>query len=138
MLLLAAILSGTCKNEDENCHRTILFTNTSSKDLYIQASGGYPDTLSLRNEFPNPALNADLYEVNSNSKNDRGLWRRDCYELAFGDVIIPSDTLIVYVFDAEVLENVDWTEVVNDYMVLKRYDLSLEDLEDMNWTITYP
>jgi hypothetical protein len=53
-------------------------------------------------------------------------------------VQIPSDTLMIFIFDAEVIETEEWSDVVHSYKVLKRYDLSLADLKRMNWTITYP
>lgn len=65
------------------------------------------------------------------------LWGRDCIEIAFKD-LISSDTLMVYVFDAETLEITPWDTVKANYMVLKRYDLSLEDLKKSDFTITYP
>ena len=45
---------------------------------------------------------------------------------------------MIYIFDAGVLESTPWSTVVNDYMVLKRFDLSLQNLQKMDWTITYP
>lgn len=138
IILSLFLLSGQCKRDDKNCHKTILFINKSSKAVYIESSGGFPDTLSFKNEFPNPALNPDLFRIDPNSENDRGLWRRDCYELAFNSVIIPSDTLMVFVFDGQILETTPWDSVKANYLVLRRYDLSLEDLRRLNWTIIYP
>jgi len=46
--------------------------------------------------------------------------------------------MMVYVFDAHVIETTAWDSVKANYLVLKRYDLSLDDLKRMNWTITYP
>lgn len=31
-----------------------------------------------------------------------------------------------------------WNEVTENYLVLKRYDLSLNDLQMMDWKMTYP
>jgi hypothetical protein len=49
-----------------------------------------------------------------------------------------TDTLSIYVFDTDTLNTYDWVKVKVGYKVLKRYDLSLDDLKQMNWTITYP
>ena len=43
-----------------------------------------------------------------------------------------------YLFSRDTLETVSWEEVVKEYKVLARYDLTLEDLERLNWTIYYP
>lgn len=135
ILLLVSLLffGSTCKDEKE-CHNTINFKNNSSKPLYIHASGGYPDTNSFKVEFPNPSLNAELYKVSSNTSNNSALWDESCLEYKFDT----NDTLMIYVFDAEVLESTPWDTVKAKYLVLKRYDLSLEGLNRMNWTIIYP
>jgi len=39
--------------------------------------------------------------------------------------------------DANTLETTSWDTIKLNYKVLKRYDLSFQDLEKMNWTITY-
>lgn len=96
----------------------------------------YPDTLNF-GHFSSPALNSQTSKVMSNSSNSYALLIRDCWELYFDD-IISSDTLLVYVFDAEIIDNVPWDSIVLDYMVLKRYDLSLENLKKMDWIIPYP
>jgi len=47
-------------------------------------------------------------------------------------------TLMIFILDSQVLKTTPWEKVQQDYLVLKRYDLGLEDLKRMNWTITYP
>ena len=46
--------------------------------------------------------------------------------------------LMFYVFSVDTLEKYSWEEIREGYMVLKRYDLSITDLDSLNWTITYP
>ena len=43
-----------------------------------------------------------------------------------------------FIYDACILETTPWDTIKAKYIVLKRYDLSLQDLQQMNWTITYP
>lgn len=125
-------LSTTCK-EEADCHETIIFKNNSSKSLYIHASGSYPDTTSFEVEFPNPALNKEIYKVAAYSKNTSALWYRSCLEFTFKS----NDTLMIFVFDANVLETIPWDTIKSKHLVLKRYNLSLEDLEQMNWKLIY-
>jgi len=81
-----------------------------------------------------------LDTADSGSENRRALvQRRDCWEMEFGfSYGIPSDTLMVYIFDAAQMEmqssNSSWKEA----MVLQRYDLSLSDLRNLNFKISYP
>jgi hypothetical protein len=124
-----------CGDKEDNCHKTITFVNKTADALYVVANSDYPDTMAFRNQ-PNPLLDSNFTKVLSNENNTQALWRRDCIELAFKD-LIPSDTLMIYVFDSEVLENTPWETVKTNYLILKRYDLSLQDLKNTNWTITY-
>ena len=66
--------------------------------------------------------------------SDDPLRLQDTYEGRFEQF----EKVMVFVFDAQVLETTPWDTVKAKYLVLKRYDLSLQDLESMNWTITYP
>jgi len=44
----------------------------------------------------------------------------------------------LFLFDKQTVIEQPWDTIVKNNMILKRYDLSLEDLNSMNWTITYP
>lgn len=44
----------------------------------------------------------------------------------------------ILIFSSDTIQTYSWEEIQKNYNVLKRYDLSLQDLERMNWTITYP
>ncbi|MGG7035114.1 MAG: hypothetical protein ACI7YS_07970 [Flavobacterium sp.] len=50
---------------------------------------------------------------------------------------LPADTLSVYFIDNAIYENEPWDSVRIHYKILKRLDLSIEDLRNMNWTIIY-
>jgi len=108
-----------------------MFENNSSKDIYIHGGWSH-DTLGFRRLFPNPILNAPMYKVKSDEKNTDGLRRRECLETA-----VAQDRLVVYVFDAEVLETVPWDTVGKYYMVLKTIHPTLEEMQNSNWTITF-
>jgi hypothetical protein len=51
---------------------------------------------------------------------------------------LPLDTLSVFIFHADTLNKYTWAEVRNGYKILKRYDLSLQNLQLLNYTIPYP
>jgi len=48
------------------------------------------------------------------------------------------DTLSIYFFDAETVDNIPWETIREEYKVLKRYDLSLEDIQFLDYEISYP
>ena len=51
---------------------------------------------------------------------------------------LPADTLSVYLFHIDTLKNNTWSDVRDGYKLLKRYDLSLEDLEYLDYKLSYP
>ncbi len=48
------------------------------------------------------------------------------------------DYFVLFYYDENIVNTIPWDTIRTKYMILKRYDLSIEDLERMNWTITYP
>lgn len=106
----------------------------SSKTLYITRNYYYTDTTTLI--ISNPVSSDNTNKVLPFSENKTALWYYGCFE----DLLqsLKKDTLFVYVFDAEIVETTPWDTVLANNLILKRYDLSLEDLQNMNWTIIYP
>ena len=51
---------------------------------------------------------------------------------------LTSDTLSIYVFNADTVDLQGWGYVRNGYKILKRYDLSLMDLKNKNFLVDYP
>ena len=80
------------------------------------------------------------YETKPNSRTYQAL-PTFTYEEWFAR--LPQDTLSIFIFNQEVLNNYSWEQVQQDYNILQRYDLSLEDfkrLSDKNGVpvLTYP
>ncbi|MFH0757879.1 MAG: hypothetical protein V2B15_11370 [Bacteroidota bacterium] len=110
-----------------------LENNTTFSTSWYLALGGekgteYPDTtLPQTDEYV-------IYDVLPKSTHIAGSGNKweDVYSM------LPKDTISVFVFITDTLNKYSWEEVRNGYKVLKRYDLSYDDLERMDWTITYP
>lgn len=134
MALFFSIMLSSCKKEDENHHKTIEIINYSEKDIYSYFNVHYPDTLALRG-VPSSS-EPSIYKVERHKSNTTALWQRTFWEVIFRDGRrIPSDTLMIFVMDAELLESKN-THINN--AIIQRYDLSLQDLQQINWTLTYP
>lgn len=60
--------------------------------------------------------------------------------LSFDDLFkqLPKDTLSVYFFSVDTLNKYDWSTIRDQYKVLRRYDLSLTDLKNRNFKVSYP
>ncbi|BEG99282.1 hypothetical protein [Bacteroides sedimenti] len=135
LLVLSFVATASmCTKEDEYHHNTIRFINKSDVPVYIVADHSYPDTLN--NRLGGMEYQPQIYKAYPNAENKDALQQRDYWEAVFKDGIsIKSDTLMVYVFDAKLLESHS-THINNT--IIQRYDLSLQDLQDANWTLTYP
>lgn len=51
---------------------------------------------------------------------------------------LKNDTLSIYILNAETYQNSSWIDIRNEYLILKRYDLSYKDLESLNFKVFYP
>ena len=136
LIIISLFLNQACGNKENNCHETIIFENRTSRTLYVTSSYLYPDTSTFAG-IPNPVLAPTNTKIFPNESNTSVFWGNDCIELAYKD-LIPSDTMMIYIFDAEVLETEEWSDVIHDYKVLIRYDLSQNDLKYLDWKVTYP
>ena len=112
------------EKSEKNDKRAFRFSNNSDVDVYIYLGevgrelGGtlYPDTAiaELRCGIPFKQREIRTYGY-------RGI-----------------DTMSLFIFDAGVFDAYSWDEIKNDYKILKRYDLSLQDIKKLNHIILYP
>ncbi len=122
----------TCTHESETEHHYITMSNTSDYDIYVDRSFDYPDT-SLKHS-QNVMTPGWHLKVDSHS-DDRDVFAcRSSYESWFNYI----DKLIVFVFNADTLERYGWEYAKDNNLVSQRYDLSLDDLRQLNWRLTFP
>lgn len=127
------LISGSCeKNPFVERFYTITVINQSSQMIYFLpydkfSEIQYPDTT-----LPIQKPDATILGIGAKFYIDkREPWSNEINEL-------PADTLSIFFFDKTVFEDSSWTEITNNYLVLKRYDLSLQDLERLNFNVPYP
>lgn len=117
-----------------NCHKIITVVNKTNKTIYIDQSGDYPET-DFTKLIGEPKFGYN--KVDANVSTDAVLPSfGSCYENIYKNSV-PSGIMMVFVFDGPTLETQGWDYIKANNLVLKRYDLTLQNLEDMNWTITY-
>jgi len=133
VLIFVLTISSQCKESDD-CHKTMRFVNNTANTLYVTTSFAYPDTLI---KDPNPKLDPYFTKVQPNEVNTTVLstYGRNCIETGF---TYYGDTLMVFIFDAQVIDNTPWETVKSNYLILKRYDLSFQDIQNSDYTLTYP
>ena len=133
LIVIMVLSSNRCKNPPfVDVFHVITIHNKSNEsinfhDLSLRGVLHYPDTTL-------PVSKPILVKVNATSSFDI-LSKEEWSEILKK---LPADTLSIFIFDALVYEGTKWEEIRNDYKILKRYDLSIEDLERLNYTVTYP
>lgn len=117
-----------------SCHKIIKVINNTNKSVYVDYSGGYPET-DFTKLISNPLISGAT-KTKANESNKYGIGNNgECFENTFSR--LESGVMQVFVFDGSTLETQGWDYIKANNLVLKRYDLTLKDLENMNWTITY-
>lgn len=136
LLVIVCTILISCKFEGIGERRyTIIVSNNSNHSIVFHfAFGGlydgglYPDTLLPQScEYIYREIKASgKYYYYSSAK----------WEEIYSN--LPCDTMSVFIFHTDTLNKYSWQEVRDGYKILRRYDLSLEDIKKMKWTIPYP
>ena len=131
ILLLILCASDTCMREDHQHHYIISFLNRADFAIYVSRKELYNQDTTAEYLFYYPLK---YLRINPNEINLKSL-RATSWEAVFTDErFSPIDTLMIFVFDAEKVE----ADVSPQEAVVARYDVSLEDLQRNNWSLSYP
>ena len=127
LLFSLALLAADCRKISPVTHYcSITVKNNTSGTVAALLGYSYPDT-----SIPQDSLVGGILPG-----KDRFLDTKGYCDDVFKS--LPRDTISVFVFDIDTLTRYPWNEIRNGYKTLKRYDVSLADLKNSNWTITYP
>jgi hypothetical protein len=122
--ILGVLLCKTCKFPDEQ--HFLIVNNNANHSISLYVGDSYPDTLIVQTK-------PSLWIVQPNSSfDDVSKW--GTWEERFSKI----EKISVFIFHTDTISKYTWEEVADKYMVLKRYDLSLEDLKQCRFTVTYP
>ena len=130
ILIIISITTGCRKldlfgGEDDK----LIIQNNSNLRLYINPQVNYPDT------------SIDPYNPSVDKGNEIPPYSsKKIVQRSWDQLVIrsASDTLMMFIYDANKIDSTSWDTIMNNYIILRRYDLSLEDLKSTNWKITYP
>lgn len=125
-LLLIGLLFSSCPEKYYAVHVQNLTDHKIRFYTAIDVVHMYPDTLINPTELGQPV------HPNSTGTRGGGVPWEDKFKL------LPADTLSIFIFDFDTLDTYSWDVVRDEYKVLKRYDLSLQDLKALNYTLSYP
>ena len=127
ILLFFLLSASACKDPPFDRVYSFWLENKSDKFINFLVSDTYPDTTI-------PDTYNKIKGVSSGSKASYDSYKK--WEDVFDK--LPSDTLSIFIFSDNTISNYDWQIIRTNYMILKRYDISLDDLENQKWIITYP
>ncbi len=110
-------------------------TNNANHSVFSIITFNYPDT-SLQQ---NGSCIGCFVEINANSSyqhfyfpNSKYGWKSHIVDRNL------QNTLTMFIIHKDTLNKYSFEQIQEDYNILKRYDLSIDDLEKQDWTLTYP
>ncbi len=127
-----------CEPEDtDNCHYGINFINKTDKVLFV-----LPSKDTILHNYMDPredSFQASIspYAGQGGVPEGRLRFLASVSPRCVENLLRYDPRLYVFVFDSLTLGNKDWEEVMTNYLVAKRYNLTLNDLEQMDWIITF-
>ncbi|MCB9227688.1 MAG: hypothetical protein H6578_11045 [Chitinophagales bacterium] len=133
-LLLVSLFLLACPDREDPDDSAIVIKNNSPIDIIYTLDFQNPtDTLVSNLPFPLiPNNNTNHLLITSNSVLDiPGAWIYWFEEKS-------PQILMLYFFNKDTIEQVSWERIEAENLIEKRYDLTLEILDSLNWTITYP
>jgi len=116
------LLSFGCEKPVDKVY-SIRIENKSNDTIQFYASYVYPDT-SIVSKKPrlDMAYPNDYSHIDSKKK-----W----------EDVLPNNIISIFILSKDTVDTYNWENIRSDYNILRRYDLSIEQLESMNWTVTY-
>jgi len=127
-LLIILIVAISC----EKIETGIIVENRTSKHIYCVISSLYPDTTftfidnaQMRNE---PNYLVAPYSSGSISSTSY------CEKTTWADYV-PSGTMILFVFDKDVVDQIPWTTIKSGYKVFRKYNVTYDQLRNNKCTI---
>lgn len=98
--------------------------NNTTDTIQFYASYIYPDT-AISDKKPSLTM---AYPSKYSYWDSKEKW----------EDIVSSDTISMFIFSKDTVDKYSWDLIRSGNKIMKRYDLSIKDLEKQNWTITYP
>lgn len=127
LILFSGIITSpscSCIKEMERCY-TMKVDNKSDRDVYVAWSYDYPDTsINFQNPMTTYALEAHRVSIGG------GFCKWPSPDET------PANTLSIFFFDAAEVQ-ASWTQVRQQYRVLKRIDYNLDDVRNRDFTVEY-
>ncbi|WP_179009661.1 hypothetical protein [Winogradskyella forsetii] len=100
--------------------------NESDFELYFTMDYKYPDTTLSAENTTNRILPMSTFRLGGFRTQDK----------IFDESV--NDTLSFFFLTKETIENNEWYEIRSNYLILKRFDVSYDDFQSIDFEIVYP
>lgn len=127
LLVLGSFLGIFSNCSKEDTHITIGFNNKTAKNIEINVSYNYPDTSITYESFRGGYIAKPYTRTPLNRE-----WEKEI------ELYSESGVVMLFLFDSDTMRVYGKEGVIEGYKILKRYDLSLKELDSLNWELTYP
>ena len=130
ILMLISVSGFTCVKFGETKY-PLYIKNASNHTIafYVAAVG-------IEHKYPDTALISNKFEMGTIRSGGSALWHSSVpFDRLFE--LLPTDTLSIYLFHPDTLAKYDWSVIRSEYKVLKRFDVSLDDLKGNEFEVTY-
>ena len=119
----------SCKHKDPLVEKAygIWVQNNSNVIINYLVSYNYPDTI-IPDQYSNLAGIKAMNKGDYQSKKD--------WDAVFAEN--NASKISFFFFSPDTITKYGWNDVRSGYKILKRKDLSLQDLKNSNYTVTYP
>jgi len=124
------IMLSACENNKDVVNRILINNNSSLEGLSFLVGSFGSDVI-----FPDTILPIENISIRNFARSTRIGNNADFIRIINE---LPKDTLSFYFFDPNVIENEGWEKVRDEYLVLRRYDLSEDDLRTLDFTVPFP
>lgn len=121
LLVVTTVTYSCCKEE---IHYNLVIKNMSNKAISISWGDYYPDT----------TLRCPLGYINLSENQECKLSRRNGWENDFKYY----SYLQIFVMDSEICQTTPCDTIKKYNEILKRYQLTLDDIKQVGWVISYP
>ena len=116
------LMSAKCQKDDY--HKIILIKNNSNSEISVSPSTTFPDTI----------IKCPLghYEIKAGESHEE--YQRNGWEPRLGK----PQYIQFYILDPHIVDSLPCDSISKNHLIIKRYQLSVDDLNSMNWIVNYP
>ena len=130
ILVLISLCGFACERFGDRKYPLYIINDSNHTIAYYVAAVG------IEHKYPDTALVSNKFEMGTIPPGGSTIWDSSVPFDRFFQ-LLPSDTLSIYLFHPDTLAKYDWSVIRSEYKVLKRFDISYDDLKSNDFKVTY-